>query len=172
MEVLLVKDGAVVLLAGILEGLLRLVGGGHGHQRVLFAAAWTVHDRLLLRESTLFIFNDLRLVVTFLCFDRLLFIVGALNLLLPLSVSAILLSPQHVNRVFDLALADECAELFQPLRLRISLALIDPHLGPGSRMVSSLRAGLQGINVLVVILKILVLPGHIFGCTFEYTLSC
>ena len=71
MQVLLMEDGAVVLLACILERLLRLIGGRHGDQRVLFAAARTVHDRSLLRESTRLISDGLCVIVAFLCFGRL-----------------------------------------------------------------------------------------------------
>ena len=55
------KHGAVMLLAGVLEGLLRLVGGCHGYQGVIFAAAWAVHDLLLVFDLLLFLLDLLRL---------------------------------------------------------------------------------------------------------------
>ena len=77
-----------------------------------------------------------------------------------------------MNGVLSFKFPDEVAEFLQPLRLRVHLGLINPHLGLGPRLAAAFRPGLQGINVLVVALQILVLPGHIFGCTREYALSC
>lgn len=145
------EDGAVVLLAHVLERFLRLVCRRQGNQRVVVATTRTVHDLLLIRESTLLFLNGLRLVVVyFVGLDKL--TLDRAGRLSQASVRAISGSAQDVDGVLNLEITDEGTEFFLPLHFGIHLSLIDPQLGLRSGLVAALSFNIEGINVFILVL--------------------
>lgn len=103
-KVLLVQEGAVVLLTCVPEGLLRLVDGSIRHKRVLFTSTWAIDHGLLIRKAALIFFIGLGFIITFPRLnDRSLPRASGSG---PVSVRGTLLSSEYINGILNLKITN------------------------------------------------------------------